>query len=63
MADSNEVVWWASRTLWVNAIALVAMIVQGVTGKVFISLELQASILAGINMLLRFVTKKPVVWS
>jgi len=54
--------WWLSKVLWTNAIALVAMIVQGVTGKEVIPLEMQASILAGINMILRFVTKSPVVW-
>lgn len=54
--------WYASKTLWTNAIALIAMIVQGVTGKVIISLELQATILAVINMLLRLITKSPVVW-
>ena len=59
----TETIWYASKTLWVNAIALIAMIIQGVTGKIVISLELQASILAGVNMLLRFITKKPIVWS
>ena len=54
--------WYVSKTLWTNAIALIAMIVQGVTGKVIISLELQATILAVINMLLRLITKSPVVW-
>lgn len=63
MADTTETVWWASRTLWVNAIAIVAMILQGVTGKILISMELQATILGIINMILRLVTKNPVVWS
>ena len=57
-----ETKWYASKTLWTNAVALVAMIVQGVTGKVIISLELQATILAVVNMLLRLITKSPVVW-
>ena len=55
--------WYASKTLWTNAVALVAMILQGVLGKEVIPLELQASILAAINMVLRFVTKQPVSWS
>lgn len=65
MADinPNETVWWASRTLWVNAIAIVGMITQGVTGHVLISMELQATILGVINMVLRLITKTPVVWS
>ncbi len=58
----NTTKWWASRTLWVNAIALVAIAVQGITGKEVINLELQATILTVINMVLRLVTKTPVVW-
>lgn len=65
MADEtqNTTVWYASKTLWANAIALVAMIVQGVTGKVIISLELQATILSVVNIALRAITKKPISWS
>lgn len=66
MADTNTVdstVWYASKTLWANAIAIVAMIVQGITGHVLISLELQATILGVVNMILRLVTKQPISWS
>ena len=56
-------VWYLSKTLWVNAIALVAMIVQGITGNVVVSMELQATILGVVNMVLRLVTKKPVSWN
>ncbi len=64
MADEQEVtVWYLSKTLWVNAIALVAMIAQGVTGHVLINMELQATILGVVNMILRLITKKPIVWS
>lgn len=63
MADENTTAWWASRTLWVNAIAIAAMVAQGVTGKVLINMELQATILGVINMVLRFVTKTPISWS
>lgn len=63
MADSVDgTSWYLSKTLWVNAIALVAMIVQGVTGKIVISMELQVTILAVVNMILRLVTKQPIVW-
>ncbi len=62
MADTTSTVWYASKTLWANAIALVAMILQGVTGNVVISLEIQGTILAVINMVLRFVTKSPITW-
>ena len=54
--------WYTSKTLWVNAIALVAIIVQGITNKEVISLEYQAAILAFINFILRIITKQPVGW-
>ena len=53
---------WTSKTFYVNIIALVGMIIQGVTGKEIISLEIQGTILAGINIILRFITKQPVTW-
>lgn len=58
--DSKSIFF--SKTFWVNAIALVAMVIQGVTGKEFLSLEIQGGILAGINVILRFITKQPVTW-
>ena len=54
--------WYTSRTLYVNALAIIAIVVQGVTGKEIVSLEVQATVLAAINMLLRFITKQPVTW-
>lgn len=53
---------FASKTFWTNAVALVAMIAQGVTGKEVMNLEVQAAILSFVNILLRFVTKDPVTW-
>lgn len=51
--------WWASKTLWVNLIALVASI--GGAYGLNITPEAQASIvtaiLAGANIALRFITK------
>ena len=54
--------FYTSRTLWVNLIALIAIILQLATGKEVFSLEAQASLLAVINLVLRLVTKKPVGW-
>lgn len=54
--------WYLSKTLWVNAIALIAMVLQGVFNKEIISIELQATILSLINMVLRLITKSAVVW-
>jgi hypothetical protein len=56
----NGKVWWYSKTLWTNVIALVALVVQGMTGFV-IDPTLQAYGLIGVNTLLRLVTKAPVV--
>ena len=54
---------WLSKMFWVNIIALAAMITQGITGTEFISLEVQGSILAVVNIILRLVTRQPVTWS
>ena len=53
--------WWSSKILWVNALASVALFAQGYFGFV-IPLEVQALILAGVNFLLRIITKDPLVW-
>jgi hypothetical protein len=50
--------WYLSKTLWVNVVALVAIIAQGVTGKDVLAPEVQGSILAIINLILRAVTKQ-----
>lgn len=62
MADATTP-WYASKTLWANGIALLAMILQGATGHVLISMELQATILSVINILLRLITKQAISWS
>jgi len=53
--------WYTSKTLWVNGVALVAIVVQGVTGFV-VKPELQIAALGGINFLLRIITKEEVTW-
>lgn len=50
--------WYLSKTLWVNILALVAVILQGVTGKEILSVETQGIILTVVNILLRLVTKQ-----
>jgi TRAP-type C4-dicarboxylate transport system permease large subunit len=47
--------WYASKTLWINTIALVAIILQGFTGFI-INPQDQAAILVVINLILRVVT-------
>ena len=53
-------VWYESRTLWVNLISIGAMILQSKLGWV-IDAENQILILGIVNIILRAVTKKPVV--
>lgn len=55
--------WFESKTLWVNLIALVAIVIQGITGKEYLSAESQGVLLTIINMLLRFVTKHEIDWN
>jgi len=50
--------WFTSRTLWVNLLAAVALIVQYATGYEVFDIEAQATILAFINLVLRVVTGK-----
>jgi hypothetical protein len=54
--------WYESKTLWVNFIALIAVVVQGITGKEYLNLESQGVILTLINMILRFITKHEINW-
>lgn len=52
-----------SKTFWVNLLALIGMVLQGLTGnEILINVETQATILAVINIILRTVTKDSVVW-
>lgn len=54
--------WYASKTLWANAVAMVAIIAQGLTGKEILSPEVQGLALGLVNMALRLITKSEVVW-
>ena len=48
-----------SKTVIVNIIALIAIIVQAQTGAV-ISIETQAAIVTVVNIALRLITKEPI---
>lgn len=54
--------WYASKTLWVNLVAIIALIAQSQFGYV-ISPEIQATILGAVNLLLRAITGAPLAWS
>ena len=51
--------WYASKQLWVNAIAVVAMVIQNFNGFV-IPPEQQMAVLGVINLILRMVTGQPI---
>ena len=54
---------FASKTFWVNLIALAGIVIQGATGsQILVSVETQASVLAFINIILRTITKDAVTW-
>jgi hypothetical protein len=48
-----------SKTMIVNIIALIAIIIQSQTGTV-IDIQTQAAIVAVVNVALRLVTKEPI---
>ena len=56
--------WYASRTLWINAIAGLAAISGALGLDLGLSSETQIALVGGImaviNIVLRFVTSKPV---
>lgn len=56
MADKSPL---QSKTIWINVIAFIAMIVQTQTGFV-ISAEEQLAVLAVLNVILRFVTTEAI---
>lgn len=60
MAIQAKKKWYLSKTLWVNAIALVAMGIQNAFG-VELSPEIQLYILGAINFILRLITKEELV--
>ena len=49
--------WHHSKTLWVNIVAIIALIVEAQTGEV-LTPEMQISILGGVNLILRLVTNQ-----
>lgn len=55
MSDKKS--WWKSKMLWTNFIGAAAMFVQTYTGFA-IPAEYQAIALAGINAVLRLITKQ-----
>ncbi len=53
--------WYRSKTLWVNVIALLALVFDEKLG-VPLSQDDQIALLATINVILRLMTREPVKW-
>ena len=53
--NNNQKPFWKSKTLWVNTIALIALVLQGQFGFV-IGAEEQAAIITVANLILRAFT-------
>lgn len=53
--------WYESKTFWANVVMAVALTVQSKYGFV-VGPEIQGFLIAGINVLLRKLTKQPIVW-
>lgn len=51
--------WYTSKTIWVNVIAAVSLFVSSQFGYK-ISTEVQAGIIAAVNVILRIITKEPL---
>ena len=49
---------WKSKTLWVNLVAGIGLILQAVTGNVVLDPELQTAIIVVVNFLLRLITNQ-----
>lgn len=54
--------WYTSKTLWANAIMMIAAIVNGKFEYVSLGPEIQAGILVVVNIILRVITKQEITW-
>ena len=54
-------IWYKSKQFWVNVIAIAAIIVRSEYGLTLTPMS-EVAILAAINLVLRIVTKEPIVW-
>lgn len=62
MPETTGKKFWLSKTLWVNVLAIVALVAQGYLGFE-VSTETQESALAAVNVALRLITREEIVWS
>jgi len=59
--EQEQKEWWKSKTIWVNIIAIAALIVQSQFGYV-LQPEEQIMILTMINIVLRAITNAELEW-
>ena len=52
-------VWWSSKTIWLNLMALIATFLQFKYGLI-LDATTQGAILSGLNIILRAITKEPI---
>ena len=53
--------WWKSKTVWTNIVAIVSGIGAIFVGDVDLTAGLAPIIIAAVNIVLRILTKKPVI--
>lgn len=52
--------WYRSKTLWFNILSVLILVIQYCGDVHIIKLELQALLMAIINIILRAITNKPI---
>lgn len=60
--DLSGKVFYKSKTFWTNIIVIAGLGLQVKYGYI-ISPELQTLLLASVNLVLRYLTKDPIVWT
>lgn len=53
--------WYLSKTLRVNALMFVAVLIHSITGEDLLTPEVQEAIIIVVNVILRFVTKEELI--
>jgi hypothetical protein len=54
--------WWKSKVLWFNILSIIAMMLQTGSGISIAPAEIQVTLLAIVNVLLRSITNKNITW-
>ena len=54
--------WYLSKTLWINVLSIVGILIQTKLGNPIIAPELEVTLLSVINIIIRTVTKSNITW-